>query len=43
MSEVVIRPVEPETLAPATAGSGALVEAILEDPGALVYLSLIHI
>ena len=40
MSEVVIRPVEPETLAPATAGSGALVEAILEDPGALVYFLL---
>ena len=40
VNEVVIRPVEPDTLAPATAGSGALVEAILEDPGALVYFLL---
>ena len=39
MSEV-IQPVESDTLAPATAGPGALVEAILEDPRALVYFLL---
>jgi hypothetical protein len=36
----VIRPVEADTLAAAGAGSGALVEAILEDPRALVYFLL---
>ena len=39
MSEV-IQPVESDTLAPATAGEGALVDAILEDPTALVYFLL---
>jgi hypothetical protein len=36
----VLQPVESDTLAPAKAGTGALVEAILDEPDALVYFLL---
>lgn len=39
MSEV-IQPVESDTLAPAATGAGALVDAIVDDPHALVYFLL---